>query len=178
MEQKLCRQQNQPDCVCIFIINVLHWDMFPYVALQSDKKWQPGPYPGVELMVLHKNEQTGGVTVLRKFAAGMTIPAHIHPQANETAYVLSGQWEESGVIYSHRRVLFRSQRRTARTARCQNRSDQLDGIRWTVDRGLIWFWPPIFKFQIPTSKLQRSFKSQYPKLGRRIVSVLLSFSHD
>lgn len=74
--------------------------MFQYVALQSDKKWQPGPYAGVELMVLHKNEQTGGVTVLRKFAAGVTIPAHIHPQANETAYVLSGQWEESGVIYT------------------------------------------------------------------------------
>lgn len=74
--------------------------MFPYVALQSEKKWQPGPYAGVELMVLHKNEQTGGVTILRKFAAGMTIPAHIHPQANETAYILSGQWEESGVVYT------------------------------------------------------------------------------
>jgi len=74
--------------------------MFPYVALASDKKWVDGPYPGVQLMVLHKNEQTGGVTVLRKFAAGATIPAHTHPQANETAYVLSGQWEESGVVYS------------------------------------------------------------------------------
>ena len=74
--------------------------MFPYVALQSDKKWQPGPYPGVELLILHKNEQTGGVTILRKFAAGMTIPAHIHPQANETAYILSGKWEEAGVVYS------------------------------------------------------------------------------
>ena len=74
--------------------------MFPYVALQSDKKWQPGPYPGVELLILHKNEKTGGVTILRKFAADMTIPAHIHPEANETAYILSGQWEESGVIYS------------------------------------------------------------------------------
>lgn len=74
--------------------------MFQYVALQSDKKWQPGPYAGVELLILHKNEQTGGLTVLRKFAAGTTIPAHIHPQANETAYILSGQWEESGVIYT------------------------------------------------------------------------------
>jgi quercetin dioxygenase-like cupin family protein len=73
--------------------------MFPYVALQSEKKWQPGPYPGVELLLLHRNEQTGGITVLRKFAAGTTIPAHIHPQANETAYILSGEWEESGVLY-------------------------------------------------------------------------------
>ena len=39
------------------------------------------------------------MVVLRKFAAGMTIPAHIHPDANEWAYVLSGEWEESGQVY-------------------------------------------------------------------------------
>src|ERR1044072_2411787 len=70
--------------------------MFHYIALAKDKTWQPGPYPGVELMVLHKNEATGGVTVLRKFHAGGTVPAHVHPQANESVYILSGEWEESG----------------------------------------------------------------------------------
>src|SRR5207244_2264221 len=75
-------------------------DMFPYVALANDKQWQPGPYAGVELMFLHKNEQTGGVTVLRKFQAGLTVPAHIHPQANEFVYVLSGEWEESGMVHT------------------------------------------------------------------------------
>src|SRR5688500_16796998 len=44
--------------------------MFPYVALARDKSWQPGPYDGVELMILHKNESTGGVVVLRRFKAG------------------------------------------------------------------------------------------------------------
>jgi quercetin dioxygenase-like cupin family protein len=73
--------------------------MFQYTALVSEKQWVPGPYPGVELLVLHRNEVSGGVTVLRKFAAGIEVPAHIHPQANESAYVLSGEWEESGVIY-------------------------------------------------------------------------------
>ena len=73
--------------------------MFPYVALSQDKSWQAGPYPGVELLPLHRHEQTGGVTVLRKFHAGMTIPAHIHPEANEFVYVLSGEWEEAGVTY-------------------------------------------------------------------------------
>src|SRR2546421_9436611 len=43
--------------------------MFPYIALTKDKEWKPGPYPGVELMLLHKNEQTGGITILRKFHA-------------------------------------------------------------------------------------------------------------
>jgi quercetin dioxygenase-like cupin family protein len=73
--------------------------MFPYISLAEEKTWQSGPYPGVELMVLHKNEQTGGVSVLRKFKAGITVPEHIHPAANEFVYVLSGEWEESGVVY-------------------------------------------------------------------------------
>ena len=73
--------------------------MFQYVALAGEKVWQPGPYPGVELLVLHKNETTGGVVVLRKFGAGTIVPAHIHPQASEHAYVLSGELEESGVVY-------------------------------------------------------------------------------
>jgi quercetin dioxygenase-like cupin family protein len=80
--------------------------MFQYVALAKEKQWQPGPYAGVELMILHKNEATGGVTVLRKFHAGVTIPAHIHPQANETAYILQGEWEESGVIYKPGTLFF------------------------------------------------------------------------
>ena len=74
--------------------------MFQYIALARDKQWQPGPYSGVELMVLHKNETTGGVAVLRKFRAGVTVPAHTHPLANEFVYVLSGEWEESGVTYT------------------------------------------------------------------------------
>jgi quercetin dioxygenase-like cupin family protein len=73
--------------------------MFPYIALAKDKSWQPGPYQGVDLLILHKNEATGGVAVLRKFHAGVTVPAHTHPQANEFVYVLSGEWEEAGVIY-------------------------------------------------------------------------------
>src|SRR5437899_10304964 len=74
--------------------------MFPYMALAHEKEWQPGPYQGVELLFLHKNEKTGGVAVLRKFHAGITIPAHTHPEANEFVYVLSGDWEESGKVYS------------------------------------------------------------------------------
>jgi len=60
----------------------------------------PGPYAGVELCVLHRNEATGGVTVLRRFHAGAVIPAHTHPVANEWAYVLSGEWEEGGAVYT------------------------------------------------------------------------------
>ena len=75
------------------------WGMFQYVALAKDKSWVPGPYAGVELLVLRKDAVTGGVTVLRKFHAGVTVPAHTHPLANESVYVLAGEWEEAGVVY-------------------------------------------------------------------------------
>ena len=51
-------------------------------------------------MMLHKQESTGGVVVLRKFKAGSTIPAHTHPDASEWAYVLSGESVESDVSYT------------------------------------------------------------------------------
>ena len=83
--------------------------MFPYTILAGDRTWQPGPYDGVELLVLHKNETNGGVTVLRKFKAGVTVPAHLHPQANESVYVLSGEWEEGGVTYTNGAFFFAPQ---------------------------------------------------------------------
>jgi anti-sigma factor ChrR (cupin superfamily) len=80
--------------------------MFPCVALAKDKTWQYGPYDGVELMALHKNENTGEVVVLRKFKAGHTIPAHTRSNANEWACVLSGEWDESGVSYANGALFF------------------------------------------------------------------------
>jgi quercetin dioxygenase-like cupin family protein len=73
--------------------------MFPYTTLAKDHEWTPGPYPGVELLVLRKDELTGGVTVLRKFHAGTVVPEHVHPKASEQVYILSGEWEEGGAIY-------------------------------------------------------------------------------
>jgi len=73
--------------------------MFQEIHQAESHRWQPGPYPGVELKLLRKDPVTGGITALRKFAAGVTVPAHVHPLANETAYVLAGEWEESGTVY-------------------------------------------------------------------------------
>jgi len=74
--------------------------MFPVTINEAELDWQAGPYSGVQLKILNRDEATGGVTVLRKFEKGTIVPAHIHPQANETAYILEGQWEESGTTYS------------------------------------------------------------------------------
>ena len=73
--------------------------MFQYIAFAEQKPWQPGPYDGVELKVLHKNESTGALVVLRKFRAGVQVPAHTHPQASEHVYILSGEWVEENVSY-------------------------------------------------------------------------------
>jgi len=73
--------------------------MFSITLPAGTGRWQPGPYPGVELMVLRRDETTGGVTVLRKFQAGVTVPAHSHPEAAESVYVLTGEWEEDGTVY-------------------------------------------------------------------------------
>ena len=74
--------------------------MFPVTINEAQLDWQAGPYDGVQLKILNRDEATGGVTVLRKFEKGTIVPAHIHPKANETAYSLEGQWEESGTTYS------------------------------------------------------------------------------
>lgn len=74
--------------------------MFPHTLHADDVAWQPGPYAGVELKVLHRDEATGGVVVLRKFHAGVTVPAHAHPLADEWAWVLSGEWMEDGCAHA------------------------------------------------------------------------------
>ena len=53
--------------------------MFQYIAQEEEKPWILGPYVGVQLKILHKDEESGGVVVLRKFEAGIEVPAHIHP---------------------------------------------------------------------------------------------------
>jgi quercetin dioxygenase-like cupin family protein len=73
--------------------------MFTDVRESASLPWIPGPYPGVELCILHRDGATGGVKVLRKFQAGITVPAHVHPAADEWVYVLSGEWEEDGIVH-------------------------------------------------------------------------------
>lgn len=80
--------------------------MFPHTFQIENGTWTPGPYEGVDLMILHRNPETGGVVVLRRFKKGVTVPAHVHPAANESAYVLSGEWEEDGKVYSKGTLFF------------------------------------------------------------------------
>jgi hypothetical protein len=59
--------------------------------------WTPLEIAGVSMKVLHKHEATGAMAVLTRMNAGATIPAHFHTQADETVYVIAGDFVEDGV---------------------------------------------------------------------------------
>ncbi len=59
--------------------------------------WEPTPYPGVEWKVLLKDEETGLLTALFKWAPGSELPLHEHVEIEQT-FVLEGSIEdEEGV---------------------------------------------------------------------------------
>lgn len=58
--------------------------------------WSPLDFPGVWLRVLHADPHTGAMTVLTRMAPGAVIPAHLHTKADETVYVLDGDFVEDG----------------------------------------------------------------------------------
>lgn len=79
-----------------------------------ERRWLPSGFPGVEMCQLHGGEQGGG-SILMRFAAGASFPAHDHP-AGEELLVLSGsihlgdevldqgdyQWTPPGEIHAVR----------------------------------------------------------------------------
>ena len=56
-------------------------------------------FPGVAIQVLHSDDRTGAMTVLTHMEPGAVIPEHWHSAADETVYVLSGDFIEGGVSY-------------------------------------------------------------------------------
>jgi hypothetical protein len=58
--------------------------------------WSPLDFSGVSLRVLHTDPDTGAMTVLTRMVPGAVIPAHLHTRADETVYVLEGDFVEDG----------------------------------------------------------------------------------
>jgi len=61
--------------------------------------WSPLDFPGVSMKVLRQDETTGGMTVMTRMTAGSSIPAHRHTRADETVFVIEGDFIEDGVRY-------------------------------------------------------------------------------
>ena len=61
--------------------------------------WSPLDFPGVSMKVLGRMESTGGMTVMTRMAPGGSIPAHRHTHADETVFVVEGDFVEDGIHY-------------------------------------------------------------------------------
>lgn len=55
--------------------------------------WEPTPYPGVEWKVLMRDEDSGLLTALFKWAPGSELPLHEHVEIEQT-FVLEGSIED------------------------------------------------------------------------------------
>jgi quercetin dioxygenase-like cupin family protein len=61
--------------------------------------WIALDFPGISMRVVHEDKKSGGMTVMTRFEAGASIPAHIHTRAYETVFVISGDFIEDDVEY-------------------------------------------------------------------------------
>jgi anti-sigma factor ChrR (cupin superfamily) len=68
--------------------------------------WQPARFPGVSLKILHGNPELGASVVLRKLEPNALIPKHYHAEAQETVYVLEGDFIEDEKPHGAGHVFF------------------------------------------------------------------------
>lgn len=61
--------------------------------------WTPLDFPGIEMKVLNQDKVTGAMSVLTRIGPGCQIPAHWHSKADETVYVLVGDFIEDGIAH-------------------------------------------------------------------------------
>ncbi|HZR17969.1 MAG TPA: cupin domain-containing protein [Verrucomicrobiae bacterium] len=59
--------------------------------------WATLDFPGVFMRVIHEDKKAGGMTVMTRLEPGASIPAHIHTRADETVFVISGDFIEEAV---------------------------------------------------------------------------------
>ena len=60
----------------------------------NEIEWTPARFPGVYLKILHGSPESEASVVLRKLEPGAIIPQHYHGKADETVYVLEGDFIE------------------------------------------------------------------------------------
>jgi quercetin dioxygenase-like cupin family protein len=73
--------------------------MYHLKLLAGSAAWSDLDFPGVSMGVLHTDPVSGAMSVLTRLAPGAVIPAHLHTKADETVYVLEGDFVEDGESY-------------------------------------------------------------------------------
>jgi len=61
--------------------------------------WSPLDFAGVSMKTLGNDDRTGGMTVMTRMTPGASIPAHCHTHADETVFVVEGDFIEDGISY-------------------------------------------------------------------------------
>src|SRR6266496_1312496 len=65
----------------------------------DEADWTALDVPGVAIKILHTDAATGASTVLTRIGPGAIIPQHRHTKADETVYVIEGDFVEDGQSY-------------------------------------------------------------------------------
>ena len=73
--------------------------MFESTVISTEVKPILLDLPGVSVRVLHRGTDESGQVVITRMAPGAVIPEHWHTHANETVYVLAGDFIEGGLTY-------------------------------------------------------------------------------
>ncbi len=73
--------------------------MYQFTISTDSLTWVPLDFQGVSMRLIHQDTRTGGMIVMTRLEAGATIPGHKHSQADETVFVLSGDFIEAGVTH-------------------------------------------------------------------------------
>ena len=68
--------------------------------------WIPLDMEGVAIKILYKEESSGAMSVLTRMDPGAAIPVHSHSLADETVFVLEGDFIEEGVSHVKGSVFF------------------------------------------------------------------------
>jgi quercetin dioxygenase-like cupin family protein len=73
--------------------------MYATIVDTTKLPWAALDFPGTSMRVIHEDKKSGGMTVMTRLEPGASIPAHIHTRADETVFVLSGDFIEEAVEY-------------------------------------------------------------------------------
>jgi len=80
--------------------------MYQLLTHIDQLKWEPLEIKGVSIKPLHKDENTGAMSVITKMEAGAVIPKHRHTSADETVYILNGDFIEDGKTFEQGGVFY------------------------------------------------------------------------
>src|SRR5262245_66581507 len=78
----------------------LRTDISEAIILRTTElPWHPSPAPGVERRMVSRDDATGVVTSIVRYAPGASYPAHSHP-GGEEILVLEGSFADEHGLYS------------------------------------------------------------------------------